>query len=710
MTKQELRYIIDALESGSELSPEWAQVIWPADRRECNLTYFGKAREEEILADALSVPLQPARTFGENGHWQNKIIFGDNLQVLKSLLDLKLGGDLCNADGTPGVRLVYLDPPFATKQEFRGGRNEKAYQDKIAGAEFIEFLRKRLVLIRELLSHDGSVFLHMDWRKIHYLKVLMDEVFSEHNFRNEIILPGRASKNLQQQFETITRLSVRHDTLLWYSKKRDTRFRPLWMDKHDAGNPEGHWHHFWSTANRKGMRYELFGITPRTGQWTWEENRARRAIANYQRFLKESGERTLAEYWRDTGSKLDFIRPDPDDGKPQYWRAPAERRLADTVWAGVPIYSNTTGYPTEKNEALLTEILQLASRDGDLVLDPFLGSGTAAAVAEKMGRRWIGIDCGKLSVYTVQKRLLSINGGERSTRPFTVYNAGLYDLSRLRSLDWSSWRFFALQLFQCRDERHKIGGVALDGYLKGASVLVFDYKKHSNARIDDETIRSLHEALGSKVGSRFFIIAPATVFDFQQDYIEIDDVRYYALRIPYSIIHELHERDFSALAQPVDAEAVNDTVESVGFDFIRRPQLKFDTGVDGKQRTEEIAFIRLTRFHSDAAFNQFGSDEPRDALSMVLLDFDYVGDAFAIDEVRYGEQIARDGWMIRFPLAHAGKTIAAVFVDVYGNEAMETIPVSRFQQPPVRKRATTVKRAGASRKKQSNKKSNRART
>ena len=94
-----------------------------------------------------------------------------------------------------------------------------------------------------------------------------------------------------------------------------------------------------------------------------------------------------------------------------------------------------------------------------------------------------------------------------------------------------SWRFFALQLFQCRDEPHKIGGIQLDGYLKGGSVLVFNHQKQPGVRIDDETIRSLHEALGSKVGRRMYIVAPALVFDFQQDYIDVGNVRYYALRI-----------------------------------------------------------------------------------------------------------------------------------------------------------------------------------
>lgn len=246
--------------------------------------------------------------------------------------------------------------------------------------------------------------------------------------------------------------------------------------------------------------------------------------------------------------------------------------------------SERTDYPTQKPETLASRIIEVCSNEGDLVFDAFAGSGTALAVAEKLKRRWIGIDCGKLAIYTMQRRMLNLLDGighygkPLTPKPFGLYNAGLYDFSKLLDLQWDAWRFFALQLFQCRDEPHKIGGIQLDGYLKGSSVLVFNHQKQPGVRIDEETIQSLHEALGSKIGSRMFIVAPALVFDFQQDYVTLDGVRYYALRIPYSIIHELHQREFAALKQPVDELAVNDTVDAVSFDFVRRPELDYRAG------------------------------------------------------------------------------------------------------------------------------------
>src|SRR2546428_10957980 len=106
---------------------------------------------------------------------------------MKLVLKMNERGDLVNADGAHGIRLVYIDPPFATKREFRGSKDQQAYQDKIAGAEFLESLRKRLVVLKELLSNDGSIYVHLDQKKMHYVKVILDEIFGENNFRNTII-------------------------------------------------------------------------------------------------------------------------------------------------------------------------------------------------------------------------------------------------------------------------------------------------------------------------------------------------------------------------------------------------------------------------------------------------------------------------------------------------------------------------------------------
>lgn len=214
---------LNLVKSYDELPAEWAREFFPPERREYELVYNGKETEEQILADTMAMPFQEVSTFGQNGvDWHNKLIFGDNLQAMKTLLQMKMDGKLVNADGIPGIRLIYIDPPFATKKEFRGSQDQKAYQDKIAGAEFLEFLRKRLVLMRELLSDDGSIYVHIDWKKGHYVKVLMDEIFGEHRFKNDIIWRYRT-----YQGQVSSYYPRKHDIILFYTKSDKNVFSLL---------------------------------------------------------------------------------------------------------------------------------------------------------------------------------------------------------------------------------------------------------------------------------------------------------------------------------------------------------------------------------------------------------------------------------------------------------------------------------------------------
>jgi site-specific DNA-methyltransferase (adenine-specific)/adenine-specific DNA-methyltransferase len=661
ITPEQRQEIIRLLEQGEELSPEWARILFPPEKREYELVYHGKEREEDILANTLAVPLQPVRTFGSNGgnskgKWQNMLIFGDNLQVMKSLLELKKAGKLCNADGTPGVRLVYIDPPFATKEDFRGTEDQKAYQDKLMGAAFIEFLRKRLVLLRELLTDDGTVYVHMDFRKSHYIKAIMDELFPRFEFAEVMWVCGLMGSGK------------------FYPKSHETIF--CYKSKSGCFNP----------PPRLGYSERITGALQKDKNgWFYTRGRESSGGSNY---LKT------------------YICNDPMLSKEEAIREATINRpqTAWSVWIGkedlaqkfndhpVGTYAYTehekVSYPTHKPEPLLERIIKASSKEGDIVFDAFAGSGTTCAVAEKLGRSWIAIDCGKLAIYTMQKRMLNLHkeignrGPKLEPRPFTLYNAGLYDFSKLKELPWDSWRFFALQLFQCRDEPHTVGGIKLDGFLKGASALVFNHMKEKGARIDEGTIESLHEALGTRVGRKLFIIAPALTFDFQQDYIDLEGVRYYALRIPYSIIHELHQREFTALKQPSDEMAVNDTVEAVGFDFIRTPELKFDCGISkrkGDSRT--TGFIRIKTFKSEAMVREpMRKRGNLETLSMVMLDYDFdeKSQIFDLDAIFYADAIEKENWEFRFPLETMGKRMMAVFIDIYGNEARVVIEAEQF--------------------------------
>lgn len=325
LSEQEIERIVSLLKEGKPLPEDYKAILFDT-KKEYELIYADKEREEDILADTMAVPLQPVKTFRNSemaqgtvpDEWQNMLIFGDNLQVLKTLLQMKQEGRLRNADGTPGVRLVYIDPPFSTRQEFRGSQDQKAYQDKIAGARFLEFLRKRLVFLRELLSEDGSIYVHLDWKKGHYVKTLLDEIMGEQNFRNEIIV-RRIRKNIRER-ERVRTLNYGHDVIYFYAKSDSHLILPPIKQ----ADHQGRWHAFDAPGLRTGMDYPLFGHKPPPGRhWMFSKERAEGMI------------------------KTGTLRKHPKTATPQYFIEPTEEDLRDTIWDDITASAFTTGYPLE---------------------------------------------------------------------------------------------------------------------------------------------------------------------------------------------------------------------------------------------------------------------------------------------------------------------------------------------------------------------------
>jgi site-specific DNA-methyltransferase (adenine-specific)/adenine-specific DNA-methyltransferase len=182
----------------------------------CELTYDGKVPVERVVALARAAKLREVARFGgaETDSWTNKLILGDNLGVLKALLELKWLGKLRNADGTEGARLIYIDPPYATQKNFG------AYHDGLVGVKYLEWLRQRLILLRELLAENGSIYVHLDYRKGHYVKVLLDEVFGEANFINEIVWHDARWTKVSDRFQRM------HSVIFWYRKGERHIYNP----------------------------------------------------------------------------------------------------------------------------------------------------------------------------------------------------------------------------------------------------------------------------------------------------------------------------------------------------------------------------------------------------------------------------------------------------------------------------------------------------
>ncbi len=564
LTESQIEEITKLLRAGRQL-PSYLFPHLFETAREYELSYTGKARRIDVLAETMAVPLQPVRTFGSDlSGWSNMLILGDNLQVLRHLLTMKEVGGMRNPDGSDGVRLCYIDPPFASQREFTGTRNERAYIDRVVGAEFVEHLRRRLILIRELLTDDGALFVHMDTRKVHYIKVVLDEVFGESNFQNEIIWKRTSAHSGARRFGAV------HDTLLFYSRSDSY----IWNQHFQAYGAQyvAEFYTHVDSENRRWRRSDLTGAGVRHG----ETGRIWRGLD-----VTSKG-----RHWAYPPSELDLMDaagkihwPEKEGGMPMLKRYFKDQKgiPAQDVWTDIkPIHNlgvERTGYPTQKPVALVQRIIEAASRPGDIVLDAFVGSGTTLVGAETLPkhRRWIGIDTGKFAIYLTQARLLRHAGKKAPERPFTLYNAGLYDYASLRDLPWQEYLDFVLHLFQCRRAEESIGGVSFQGFLGDHRVLVYPFQQHPGAKIGRAFVKDLAALCRGRLGERCFIVAPALAIEPYEDYLEVDGTRFFFLRIPYSVIAEVHRRVFSELRQPTSEAAANVPVRLRRVRFHRAP-------------------------------------------------------------------------------------------------------------------------------------------
>lgn len=205
--------------------------------------------------------------------------------------------------------------------------------------------------------------------------------------------------------------------------------------------------------------------------------------------------------------------------------------------------------------------------------------------------------------------------------------------------------------------------------------------------LDYGFIDDLHSMISSKVGRRFFIIAPAASVTFLEDYIDKGSVRYYILRIPYSIINELHNKDFEAIKQPIDESQINDTVDAVGFDFIRQPKVECAYSIEKPEgQLLEYAVIKIKTFKSEAMLKGASQLGNRESLSMVMVDFDYNGEVFNLDKVYYASEIEKNGWKVLLPKENFKNRVMIIYLDIYGNEYREVKTLQDFADSKKAKR------------------------
>lgn len=506
-----VRRVIDALGQHDEAPSRTLQVeVFP---RQPRLAWSGMDQREAVTAVPAQVVevVRPARAIDRTSgpapelpnvdvataaraaeSAPNRLVWtNDNLVALQTLLD----------ERDPRTReylyrgkvdLVYIDPPFMVGSDFRGdntidipidedadisAKKEPslveflAYRDTWRNGldSFLAMLRRRLELLKALLSPTGSIYVHLDWHAVHYVKVLMDEVFGYENFVNEVVWKRTTSHADAKGFNAI------HDTILIYSPCKTPYWNPVFAP-HSADYIKSHYN---KTDEQTGRRYRLNDLrspAPRPNMmYDWKGYKPHKNGWSISKEVMADYDKRGLIYYPPNGERLAFKKFLDDDGIaiPSWWadippvNSQAEQRL---------------GYPTQKPLALLERIISASCPPGGLVLDCFMGSGTTVEAAERLGRRWIGIDCGKYAVHLARKRLILLHGTARppekaaydyvecdrcktierkpkkqrspglfSVRPFTVENMGVYQRAE-------HWQDFQRERTRYRDEMVRVFG------------------------------------------------------------------------------------------------------------------------------------------------------------------------------------------------------------------------------------------------------------
>lgn len=408
LTDNEIRDISKYLEDGKYLPDKYRFLLFE-DKREVELVWNGKTNEvtnvvlpfqvieqvdeprkvgniKEKQADLFSFNLDPRGRQLEG--WTNKLIWGDNKLILSSLKNGPLREEI-EAEG--GIKLIYIDPPFDVGADFTmnieigddsftkepGALEEFAYRDTWGKGtdSWIAMMYERLQLMRDLLTDDGSIYVHCDWRVNSFLKIILDEVFGKENFRKEIIWALETASGFKSKANNWIR---QHDTILYYSKSKN----PIFNKQYKPHKEE--------------------------------------YIARFKK-IDENGRR---------------YRDDRPGGRRQYLDESTGTSFGD-VWNDIMSFQQASTsaeylkYPTQKPELLLERIIKASSNEGDIVADFFAGSGTTLAAAEKLSRKWIGSDLGKFAIHTTRKRMIEVQRKLKSSgkdyRAFEILNLGKYE-------------------------------------------------------------------------------------------------------------------------------------------------------------------------------------------------------------------------------------------------------------------------------------------
>jgi adenine specific DNA methylase Mod len=469
--------------------------------------------------------------------WHNRLVYGDNLLVMQALL----AGD--SASGLESMRgkidLIYIDPPFDSKADYRtkitlpsGDIQQKptvieqfAYADtwKDGTASYLRMIYPRLALMRELLSEKGSIYVHIDWHVGHYVKVLLDEIFGKENFRNHVTWRREVARGMKQYSEFFGHNA---DYLLLYSKSQNTTYQKIEIDD--------------EITDLKDYKKDEFGYFSTSHKGTYSDESLIELYKQNRVFITKNGQAIIDEKNKTfdvtNGTArikyyLKFI-----NGK--YFKT----RVIDDIWEDIAGIAQQAGerveYATQKPEALLERIIKASSNENSIVADFFGGSGTTAAVAEKLGRRWISSDIGKPSVMIQRKRLI-----DNDAKPFLYQAIG----------DYQKEAFASAKLYKRVGDLSQVvlglfGALPLDtlqphlGQLKGTKTLVF--ADSPNKITGFSTLKKAIEMRDNYMGGwdKVIVLGWNFAFDISNSIQMLNDDKLEALVIPPDLLDKLKSK------------------------------------------------------------------------------------------------------------------------------------------------------------------------
>ena len=639
--RREAQNIIERLSSGTRISLQTNELVLP--RKDVSGLFRG---QQPLIPNAFNSALG-------GGQWMNRLIYGDNLLAMQALL----AGD--PHTGLPSMRgkvdLIYIDPPFDSKADYRTKINlpgtdiqqkptvieQFAYADtwEEGTISYLRMLYPRLVLMKELLSERGSIYVHIDWHVGAYVKVILDDVFGKDNFRNEIVwfYPGR-EKTSTSKFQS------KHDIIFFYSKSISTEINPITKT--------------WTKEDRiKALRRKIYK-DENGREWFWETRGQANGIEPYKRYLDEYVEKggALNDVWDD----IQFLRGN---------------------------HPERTHYATQKPEALLERIIKASSNEGDLVCDFFGGSGTTAAVAERLGRRWITCDIGKPASLVMRKRFI-----DQEVKPFLYQSIGDYQKEafhnnkKVRSVGDLSQ--VVLGLFgalpftpeQCADRNF--------GYVKGTRTLVM--VDSPNRLTTAATVRRAVEAKASLMGGdwdKVVVLGWNFAFDISQAIEKYRGSNVEVLVIPPDLLDKLSKKGYRKLV--TDKAVRFSSLQYLVVNPISTRQAILDNGEKDEIEVSLQTYVLLSPDNiplddkDKEKLQQVIANDPLSLIEYWSIDPDYDGETFRSTWQDYRENTDNDNdplhcvYSTRLVVDRKpGRRVCVKAVDVFGFESQVVMEVN----------------------------------